>query len=110
MAAGSAFLDGLGPSAPTGVRTVSIAARGDIVVPAPAAALAGAVNVVVPVDGPGAHADLPADPSVAREVALAVAGAPPTCEPLADVVADVLTTAAVHRMEVAVAAALPLST
>jgi murein DD-endopeptidase MepM/ murein hydrolase activator NlpD len=110
MAAGSAFLDGLGPSAPTGVRTVSIAARGDLVVPAPAAALAGAVNVVVPVDGPGAHADLPADPSVAREVALAVAGAPPTCEPLADVVADVLTTAAVHRMEVAVAAALPLST
>lgn len=65
---------------PPGVDAVSIAARGDLVVPVPRTAAPGATQVVVPLDGPSAHGDLPGTPEVHRELALALAGLPPTCQ------------------------------
>lgn len=109
MAEGSSFLSALAAAPlPPGVRVVSVAARGDWVVPPPAAALPGADNVVLPVGGVRAHAEVVAHPAAAREVALAAAGLPPSCEPFADVLADVLAAGALHRLEVATGAALTL--
>ncbi len=65
---------------PEGVDAVSIAARGDLVVPVPRTAVSGATQVVVPVDGLSAHGDLPGTPAAQRELALALAGLPPTCQ------------------------------
>lgn len=65
---------------PPGVDAVSIAARGDLVVPVPRTTAPGATQVVVPLDGPSAHGDLPSSPAVHRELALARAGLPPTCQ------------------------------
>jgi hypothetical protein len=56
-----------------------VAAAGDVVVPALQTALAGATNVLVPVDGLGAHDELPGSPQAAREVALALGDEGPTC-------------------------------
>lgn len=64
---------------PAGLRAVSIAARGDLVVPVPRTAVAGVPQVVVPVSGLRAHDALPGSPEAARELALALAGHPPTC-------------------------------
>lgn len=64
---------------PGGVRFVSIAARSDVVVPPPRAWVAGATNVVVAAPGLDDHASLPGAPAAEREVALALAGLPPTC-------------------------------
>ena len=70
---------------PPGARVTSIAAAGDVVVPALQSALAGATNVVVPLRGLGAHADLPGSPAAARELALALGDQGPTCrDPSAD--------------------------
>lgn len=73
---------------PAGVRLTSVAGRGDLVVPALRAGVTGGDHVVLPVSGLDAHDRLPSTPEATREVALAVAGLPPTCEDLADVVAD----------------------
>jgi hypothetical protein len=68
---------------PEGVRVTSIAARGDLVVPALDSTLAGRpVNALVGLEGPSAHRDLPASPEAGREVALALAGRGPTCRRL----------------------------
>lgn len=109
MAEGSAFLAELASAPPPpGVRVVSVAARGDWAVPPAAAALPGADNVVLPVEGLRAHSEVVAHPAAAREVALATAGLPPTCEPFADVLADVMASSALHRLEVAAGATLTL--
>jgi Peptidase family M23 len=76
---------------PDGLAVLSIAARGDVVVPAVRAVLTGAAMAVVPVGGPTAHDRLPATPEVTREIALAIAGLAPTCETLADAVRDAMT-------------------
>lgn len=76
---------------PVGVRAVSIAARGDLVVPVPRTAAAGAPQVVVPVSGVRAHDALPGSHEAARELALALAGAPPTCTTWSQSVVDQLT-------------------
>jgi hypothetical protein len=73
---------------PAAVDTVSVAARGDLVVPVPHARFAGAREVVVPLVGPGAHGDLPGDPRTTRELGLAVAGLPPSCVSFAEALAD----------------------
>jgi alpha-beta hydrolase superfamily lysophospholipase len=75
---------------PSATRVVSVAARGDLVVPAPRSRLAGAANMVVTLPPPFAsvHARLPGAPEATRELALALAGLPPTCRSLPDVVAD----------------------
>lgn len=76
---------------PAGVDAVSIAARGDVVVPLPRTAVAGAPQVVVPLSGPGAHAALPGSPEANRELALALSGRPPTCTSFRAALSDQLT-------------------
>ncbi len=73
---------------PDGVQGISIAARGDVVVPVPRTRLPGAPQVVVPVTGLAAHDALPGSPEAAREVALALAGMPPTCTSLRTALTD----------------------
>lgn len=64
---------------PKGVRFTSIAARGDFVVPAPRTQLDGAARYVVELDGPSAHDSLPGASETTGQVALALAGLPPSC-------------------------------
>lgn len=75
---------------PRRVRFTSIAARGDLVVPAGRTATGDehAHETVVPLSGLRAHDDLPASAATTREIALAVEGRAPTCRSLADVTAD----------------------
>jgi hypothetical protein len=75
---------------PSGPHYLSIAAQGDPVVPSPDAHLAGADNVIVPVDGLDAHATLPGSSAATREMALALDGLPPGCESAVDAVLDSL--------------------
>ncbi len=75
---------------PQSIRAVSIAARGDPIVPVPRTELAGATQVVVPIVGLHAHDALPGSPEAARELALAVAGLPPTCTTFQAALADQL--------------------
>jgi hypothetical protein len=75
------------PSPPE-VHVVSIAARGDVVVPSGRSHLAGADNVIVPLEGPGAHTDLPGSAAALREMHLAIAGLASSCETAADAVLD----------------------
>ena len=77
-----------GTPLPAATRFTSIAARGDLVVTALNSSLDGATNVVLPLDGLQVHAGLPSTPEARREIALALAGAGPTCRPLKDVVRD----------------------
>ena len=65
---------------PEGVRVASVAASGDLVVPATHSALPGdATNAIVDLDGVTAHDRLPGSEEAHREVALALAGMGPTC-------------------------------
>ncbi len=64
---------------PTSTRTTSIAAAGDLTVGALHSSLEGATNVVVPLQGVSAHAELPGSGFATRELALALAGRGPTC-------------------------------
>jgi hypothetical protein len=73
---------------PAGVDGVSIAARGDLVVPVPRTRLPGAPQVVVGVTGLHAHDALPGSPEAARELSLALAGLPPTCTSLWSALTD----------------------
>jgi hypothetical protein len=88
---------------PKGVRFVSVAARGDIVVPAPQAHLDGATNVIVDVAGAFTdHDQLPRSAVAHREVALAVAGLGPGCESWADAHRDAVEGLRISRTEDAV--------
>ena len=73
---------------PEGLAAVSIAARTDPIVPVPRTRLEGATSVVVPTVSAGAHSDLPGDPRTTRELALALAGAPPGCRDVVEAVLD----------------------
>jgi hypothetical protein len=64
---------------PAGVHAVSIAARGDLVVPLPRTIDRRVVSAVVDLDGIDAHDRLPSEASTTRELALAIAGLGPTC-------------------------------
>jgi murein DD-endopeptidase MepM/ murein hydrolase activator NlpD len=65
---------------PPDVRMTSIAARADVVVTSPRTRLSGAARVVVSVPGLDDHTRLPGSPAATREIALALAGQPPTCQ------------------------------
>lgn len=95
---------------PAPTKVVSVAARTDLVVPSPDCRLTGAANAVVTVGGPldalKAHDALPRSPQATREVALAIAGMPPTCESLADALTDALVGGGIEVGEDTVAAAL----
>jgi hypothetical protein len=75
---------------PTRVGRVSIAARGDVVVPTPRTMAEGFPSAIVDLSGVDAHAALPGSPDTTRELRLLQAGAPPTCSSPADVVTDLL--------------------
>ncbi len=85
--------------APDGVRLVSIAARGDVVVAAPRTEVPGAVNVTVPVGGRAAHGDLVGSDAATDEMARALAGQHPGCETWDDAVADVLAGHGISALE-----------
>ncbi|MBK9178907.1 MAG: peptidoglycan DD-metalloendopeptidase family protein [Acidimicrobiales bacterium] len=95
-----------GRPAPAGVRTVSIAARGDLVVPAGSTRLDGAANATVSLVGLHAHDELPGSPAATREVALAVTGAAPSCRTLGQALADVAVPDLVSEAEAALALGL----
>ncbi len=103
LAPGSDLLVRLASTPPPGVRIVSIAARGDLIVPVPRARLDAATNVVVPVSGVAAHDALPRSAAATREIALAIAGRSPTCESAADAVTDAVSGGLVARFEHALA-------
>jgi hypothetical protein len=75
---------------PAGVDVLSIGARGDLVVPSLRTRLDGATHVVVPVGGLHAHSDVVGSGETSAEIARALTGRPPGCEPWHDVLADVL--------------------
>lgn len=75
---------------PESVHAVSIAARGDVVVPVPRAAARGAEEVVVPLTGLSAHDELPGSDAATRELTLALAGRPPGCQSFASAFGDQL--------------------
>jgi hypothetical protein len=91
---------------PPGVRLVSIAARGDLVVAAPQSAVTGATNVTVPVTGRTAHSDLVGSDAATAEIRRALAGEHPGCESAADAVADVMAGHAISAAEDHLGAAL----
>ncbi|WP_334144882.1 esterase/lipase family protein, partial [Rhabdothermincola sp.] len=64
---------------PDHLRMVSIAAAGDWVVPGPRTVVDGERHVTVDVHGLSAHDELPGSAAATREIALAMAGLPPTC-------------------------------
>lgn len=100
MSETSAFVRALNADPlPAGVRFTSIAARGDVVVASPRSRLAGAGNVVVSVPGLDEHGSLPGSAAARREMALALAGMPPTCQELGDAVADVVVGEAIGTAE-----------
>lgn len=108
LAPGSAFVRSLARTPlPATVKATSIAARTDLVVPAPRSWLKGATNVVVPGRSVNAHRTLPESPAAQREAALALAGRPPTCEPLLDAALDAATATAVQVAEAALALSAP---
>jgi hypothetical protein len=89
LAEGSDFLTKLNATPlPPGVKVTSIGARGDFVVPSARTHLDGARNVVVAPPGLSKHGELPGSAAAQREVALALAGRPPTCRSLGDMVLD----------------------
>lgn len=91
---------------PPGVHVTSIGARTDPVVPGRRTRLAGAQNIVV--DSGGAlstHSRLPRSPQALREVSLAVHGMSPTCQALADMMADETVSEAITIGEDALGAA-----
>jgi hypothetical protein len=91
--------------APDGVRVLTIGARGDLTVPATHTRLWDGSHQVIDIGGPAAHSDLPGHPATTRELALAVAGRPPTCRSALDTLADEAVPEAVSLMEDTVGAA-----
>lgn len=100
MAETSEFVGWLGKQPPlTGTRVVSVAARDDVIVPSPRSQLPGASNVVVDVPGIDDHGGLPGSAAAHRELALALAGLPPSCQPVVDRVVDAVTGELVSSIE-----------
>ena len=100
LSAASAFMrDYQSRGLPSEVFAVSIGGRWDPVVPARDARLDGAAHITVDVGGLAAHGRLPSADAVTTQLALAVRGAPPTCEGLLDALADHLASDAVATAE-----------
>jgi Peptidase family M23/Putative serine esterase (DUF676) len=101
LAVGSPLMRRLTDEAlPDGPATLSIGARGDVVVPAARTELVGATNVVVSVPGVVTdHERLPGSAAATREIALARAGMPPSCEPFLEALADQALSATVGWIE-----------
>lgn len=72
------------------VRSLSLAASGDLLVPVPSTRAPGATQIVVPILGPQAHTRLVSSVEVHRELGLALAGLPPGCRSFAAALSDEL--------------------
>ncbi len=89
MAETSSFLRGLDDRPlPTRLKVTSIGGRWDFIVPSDHTELPGSREVVVSPDGLVDHSSLPGSPQAQREIALALAGMPPTCETFGDAMVD----------------------
>jgi hypothetical protein len=73
---------------PDDVELISIAVRGDMVVPAPRSRVDGARNVTVPETGIDAHSEMVGSDAVTRELALALAEMPQRCVGVWEAVSD----------------------
>jgi hypothetical protein len=89
---------------PQGVSFVSVAARTDLIVPSGRAELGGATNVIVTAGGLDAHDQLPGSAAASREIGLAIAGLPPSCESAANAVVDAMSGELISNFEHALAA------
>jgi triacylglycerol esterase/lipase EstA (alpha/beta hydrolase family) len=101
MAEHSEFMERLNSRPlPAGIRATSIGAREDLTVPAPVTHLDGAHNVTVSAPGHVRdHSALPGSDQAEREIALAVAGMPPTCQGFIDTMADVGVSEFIYSVE-----------
>ena len=91
---------------PAGLKVTSIGAREDVTVPAGRTVLAGAHNVTVSAPGHlDDHGRLPGSPQAQREIALALAGATPTCQTFADAMADAAVSGFIYSAETTLGAA-----
>jgi hypothetical protein len=86
------------PVPPT-VTAVSIAARGDLIVPVPRSRARGMDEVVVPLVGRDAHSDLPGSDEATRELSLALVGLPPACQSLREALLDQVTGEGISLLE-----------
>ena len=85
---------------PQGLKTTSIGAREDLIVPAGRTLLAGAHNVTVSAPThTGDHSELPGSPQAQREVALGLAGMAPTCQSFGDAMADAAVSGLIYATE-----------
>jgi hypothetical protein len=73
---------------PDVVDAVSIAARGDVIVPVPRSEALGMDEVIVPLAGLAAHSDLPGSAEATRAIGLALAGLPPGCQSFREALTD----------------------
>jgi hypothetical protein len=73
---------------PGGPSYLTLANRGDLVVTDARSRMAGSTHVTLGGTDLGAHADLPGQADTTRELALGLAGWPPTCQGLAHFLAD----------------------
>lgn len=90
---------------PAGVHVTSVGARTDPIVPALHTRLGGADNIVVDSGGGfSTHDELPGSAQARREASLAIHGLPPTCQTLADMLADSAVTRVISSAEDAVGA------
>ncbi|MDZ7675979.1 MAG: peptidoglycan DD-metalloendopeptidase family protein [Acidimicrobiales bacterium] len=89
MAESSSLVEDLADAGvPDGVTLRTIAASGDLIVPADKSAVGGHASARVGLYGPWAHDQLPGAPATTRELALALAGRAPGCRGTADRVLD----------------------
>ncbi|MCX7619257.1 MAG: peptidoglycan DD-metalloendopeptidase family protein [Acidimicrobiales bacterium] len=87
----------------SGVRIVSIAARGDLVVPSPRSKVGGEPARVIPLAGPSAHSRLPGDPRTTEEIRAAIAGLPARCRSFGEALVDEVTGVTIDAVETALA-------
>ena len=101
LAEGSAFMNKLNDTPlPDGISFTSIGSRGDLTVPGIHTHAPGAHNVIVSVPGLlSDHRNLPGSAQGRREVALAIADMPPTCQSLADMLTDTAVSSAISEAE-----------
>ena len=109
MSEASALVDRLAREGiPEGVDFRTIGARGDLVVTGDKTSVDGHHAAMVDLVGPGAHGALPGAAATTRELALGLAGEPPTCAGAVDLVLDATVPEAISWAENAVAAGFVL--
>jgi len=86
---------------PPGLRFTSIASKDDLIVATPRSRVRDATNVVVDAGGgfANAHSALPGSAITRREVALALADRPPTCQDFTEQLTNAITGSAITAIE-----------